>query len=190
MLFCIGVVIAGFDPQLIGTLIAVPAFRKDFGESIDGSYYIAASWQSWFNLAVPVGQVAGALLIEKPLHKFGRKKAIFGCSLFTVTIQVTARSKIQILLAEMVNGLVRGAYPVIATTFISEVTPVVLRGFNGTFVNIAFVVGQFCASAILAVAQGLPDRRAYVIPFASQFIFPVIVLCAVSLFQDCRPVMY
>lgn len=128
--------------------------------------------------------MVGALAIEYPLERCGRKRSLIGCSIFTVIgiiIQVTASSKVQILAAEIINGVVRGAYPVLAGTYISEVTPVVLRSVSGTMINIAFVLGQLFWSAVLAGVQSLPDSRAYQIPFACQFIFPTIILSAVSL---------
>lgn len=55
------VVMAGFDPQLVGTLVAIPRFQHDFGVGLpDGSFVVQAKWQSAFNLGVPVGQVLGA----------------------------------------------------------------------------------------------------------------------------------
>lgn len=62
--FSLGVIMAGFDPQLVGTLIAMPRFHHDFGiELPDGSYVVQAKWQSAFNLSVPVGQVLGAFSV-------------------------------------------------------------------------------------------------------------------------------
>jgi SP family general alpha glucoside:H+ symporter-like MFS transporter len=31
-LFALGVVVAGFDPQIVGTLVAIPQFQQNFGE--------------------------------------------------------------------------------------------------------------------------------------------------------------
>ena len=44
--FSLGVIMAGFDPQLVGTLIAIPRFQHDFGvELADGSFVVQAKWQ-------------------------------------------------------------------------------------------------------------------------------------------------
>ena len=76
-------------------------------------------WQSAFNLGVPVGQVVGALGVGIPLDRFGRRLTLAGCCLITciaVALQSSAQNKPQILVAELVNGIVLGAYPVIAPT--------------------------------------------------------------------------
>lgn len=180
-LFSLGVIMAGFDPQLVGTLIAIPRFQHDFGmELSDGTFVIQAQWQSAFNLGVPVGQVLGSFSIGYPLAKFGRRWTLAACctiSLIAIAIQSSAQKRAQILVAELVNGVVLGAYPVIAPTYISEVTPVVFRGIASAFVNLSFVIGQLVASGVLAGCQARGDRWAYDIPFLTQLIFPCIILC-------------
>ena len=178
--FSLGVIMAGFDPQLVGTLVAIPAFQKLFGQrQPDGSYVVQAQWQSAFNLGVPVGQVVGALGVGIPLEKVGRRWTLACCCTITcvaVALQSSSQNKPQILIAELVNGIVLGAYPVIAPTYISEVTPVVFRGVGAAFINLSFVIGQLVASGVLAGTQNRPDRWSYDIPFLCQFIFPLIIL--------------
>ena len=176
-----GVITAGFDPQLVGTLIAIPTFQKDFGQPYQGGYIVAAKWQSAFNLGVPVGQVVGSFAAGYPLEKIGRRWTLAICcmvSCVAVALQFSSQNKPQILVAELVNGVVLGAYPVIAPTYISEVTPVVLRGIGAAFVNLSFVIGQLIASGVLAGTQSRLDRWSYDIPFACQWIFPLTILIA------------
>lgn len=179
-LFSLGVIMAGFDPQLVGTLVAIPAFQQQFGDvQADGTFLVSASWQSAFNLGVPIGQVVGALGVGIPLERLGRRATLAICCCITciaVALQSSAQSSAQILVAELVNGVVLGAYPVIAPTYISEVTPVVFRGVGAAFVNLSFVIGQLVASGVLAGTQSRDDRWAYDIPFLCQFIFPLIIL--------------
>ena len=179
-LFSLGVIMAGFDPQLVGTLVAIPTFQKQFGHAQpDGSYDIQASWQSAFNLGVPIGQFFGAFGIGFPLDLIGRRWTLACCCIITciaVTLQSSAQNKPQILLAELVNGIVLGAYPVIAPTYIGEVMPVILRGVGAAFINLSFVIGQLVASGVLAGTQNRGDRWSYDIPFLCQFAFPLIIL--------------
>ena len=180
-LFSLGVIMAGFDPQIISTLVAIPRFQKDFGNPYNDSYLIPAKWQSAFNLGVPVGQVVGSFATGYPLERFGRRWTLAMCcvvSCIAVALQFSAQNKVQILVAELINGIVLGAYPVIAPTYISEVTPVVFRGIAAAFVNLSFVIGQLVASGVLAGTQARDDRWAYDIPFACQWIFPLAILIA------------
>lgn len=168
-LFSLGVVMAGFDPQLVGALVAIPTFQRDFGIPYEGGYLVPAQWQSAFNLGVPVGQVVGAYGVGYPLEKLGRRWTLaIGCviSIIVVAIQFSAQNRPQLLVAELINGCVLGAFPVIAPTYISETTPVVLRGIGAAFVNLSFVIGQLVASGVLAGTQSRSDRWSYDIPFA------------------------
>ena len=93
-----------------------------------------------------------------------------------VALQTSSQNRSQILVAELVNGVVIGAYPVIAPTYISEVIPVVFRGIAAAFINLSFVIGQLIASGVLAGCQTREDRWDYDIPFAVQFVFPILIL--------------
>lgn len=44
--FSLGVIMCGFDPQVIGNLFPVPKFQEDFGYLYKGEYIISAAWQS------------------------------------------------------------------------------------------------------------------------------------------------
>ncbi|KAK4984081.1 hypothetical protein LTR66_005852 [Elasticomyces elasticus] len=178
-LFSLGVVMAGFDPQLVGTLVAIPTFQKDFGEPYNDAYLVPAQWQSAFNLGVPIGQLVGAYFVGFPLEKYGRRWTLAICcviSCIVVAVQFSAQNRPQLLIAELINGCVLGAFPVIAPTYISETTPVVLRGIGAAFVNLSFVIGQLVASGVLAGCQAREDRWSYDIPFACQWIFPIAIL--------------
>ena len=178
-LFSLGVVVAGFDPQLIRSLSAIPTFQRDFGQKYQNSYVVEASWQSAFNLGLPIGQVFGSFGAGYPLERFGRRWTLGTCCIITcaaVGVQVAAQNKAQILVAELINGLVLGAYPVIGATYISEVLPVVLRGLGAALVNLSFIGGQLIASGVLAGTQARTDRWSYDIPFACQWIFPCLIL--------------
>jgi hypothetical protein len=40
--------LAVFEDQASYAIVGIPGFRRDFGSSYDGSYVLAASWQSAF----------------------------------------------------------------------------------------------------------------------------------------------
>lgn len=44
--FSMGVIMTGFDPQVIGNLYGVPKFQEDFGHEFEGEMIISAAWQS------------------------------------------------------------------------------------------------------------------------------------------------
>jgi hypothetical protein len=72
--FSLGVIMTAFDPQLLGSLYATPAFQRDFGYLYKGSYIISAPWQTALGMGNPIGQVLGALAAGYPMEWYGRKK--------------------------------------------------------------------------------------------------------------------
>ncbi len=71
--FSLGVIMTAFDPQLLGSLYATPAFQKDFGYFYNDSYIVTAEWQTALGMGNPIGQVLGALAAGYPMEWYGRK---------------------------------------------------------------------------------------------------------------------
>lgn len=77
--FSMGVIMTAFDPQLLGSLFATPAFQKDFGYLYNDpergpSYIVSAPWQTALSMGNPIGQVVGALFAGIPMEMFGRRR--------------------------------------------------------------------------------------------------------------------
>ncbi|KAG5932344.1 hypothetical protein E4U59_007559 [Claviceps monticola] len=180
MFFCIAVVMAGFDAQIITSFYALPAFQRKYGDRLsDGNFEIAAPWQTALGMGNPIGQVLGALASGYPLHYLGRRKTLAICccwSIGFVFVQFFATSIGMLCVGEILGGLAYGSYVVIAPTYASEVCPLILRGFLTTSVNLAFVIGQFVAQGCAAGVETRLDEWAYRIPFAIQWVWPVVLL--------------
>ncbi|KAG5957145.1 hypothetical protein E4U57_001967 [Claviceps arundinis] len=180
MFFCIAVVMAGFDAQIITSFYALPAFQRKYGDRLgDDKFEIAAPWQTALGMGNPIGQVLGALASGYPLHYLGRRKTLAICccwSIGFVFVQFFATSIGMLCVGEILGGLAYGFYVVIAPTYASEVCPLILRGFLTTSVNLAFVIGQFVAQGCAAGVEKRLDEWAYRIPFAIQWVWPVVLL--------------
>ncbi|KAL1953768.1 hypothetical protein VTO42DRAFT_2299 [Malbranchea cinnamomea] len=182
LFFSLGVIMTGFDPQVIGNLYGVPKFQEDFGYEFEGKMIISAAWQSGLSMGSPIGQVVGTLAASYPMEWFGRKWTFVACVVLTtgcVFIQFFARSLQVLLVGELLGGLTLGTYAVIAPTYASEVCPVALRGIFTAYINLCFVIGQFIANGISAGTNGLDTHWAYSLPFAMQWIWPAIIFCGI-----------
>ncbi|QUC20626.1 uncharacterized protein UV8b_04867 [Ustilaginoidea virens] len=179
MFFCIAVVMAGFDAQIITSFYALPAFQAKYGDWLGHHYEVAAPWQTGLGMGNPIGQVLGALASSYPLHYLGRRRTLGLCcawSICFVFVQFFATSIEMLCVGEILGGLAYGFYVVIAPTYASEVCPLILRGFLTTCVNLAFVIGQFIAQGCAAGVETRLDEWAYRIPFAIQWVWPVVLL--------------
>jgi MFS transporter, SP family, general alpha glucoside:H+ symporter len=179
LFFCVGQMMTSFDPQLLGNLFAMPAFQRDFGYLYQGQYIISAPWQTGLLMGVPIGQVVGSLGAGYPLDWFGRRKTFGVCVIGTIGCvfnQFFARSLPALLVGELVGGLILGFYAVITPTYASEVCPVALRGILTANINLLIVVGQLLANGVCAGTQTLDSHWAYSGPFATQWLWPALIL--------------
>lgn len=123
MFFSLGIIMAAFEAQVLGNLYATPAFQRDFGYLFNGSYIIAASWQTALSMGNPIGQVVGAFCAAYPMEWYGRKKTFGACVVLTASfifIQFFARNLETLFVGELLGGLVLGTYAVIAPAYASE----------------------------------------------------------------------
>ncbi|KND88082.1 Maltose permease MAL31 [Tolypocladium ophioglossoides CBS 100239] len=179
MFFCIAVIMAGFDAQIITSFYALPAFQQKYGNLVGDSYEIAVPWQTGLGMGNPIGQVIGALASSYPLDLFGRRKTLAMCCVWSIAfvfVQFFATSIGMLCAGEILAGFAYGFYVVIAPTYASEICPLALRGFLTASVNLAFVIGQFIAQGCAAGVESRLDEWAYKVPFAIQWIWPVVLL--------------
>lgn len=171
MFFCLAVVMAGYDAQIITSFYALPAFQHKYGGIVSGGKYeVSAPWQTALGMGNPIGQILGALASGYPLEKFGRRWTLAICCLWSIAlvfVQFFATSIGMLCAGEILGGLAYGFYVVIAPTYSSEICPLALRGFLTTSVNLAFVIGQFVAQGVAAGLETRLDEWAYKAPFVS-----------------------
>ncbi|KAG2129320.1 maltose permease [Suillus cothurnatus] len=179
-----GALLWGYDSQVGGGLLSVSSFRRDFGSFIDGQYVLAASWQSAFNSISSIGGMAGAFSLGYISELFGRRGAVaVACfvSIVGILIQfLTPPHKNGMLLAgKLINGFSLGMFVSTAGSYCAEVSPLALRGITTASVNLWINLGQLKRSMSNGVIRGTGNRidtYAYRLPFALQWIFPVILL--------------
>lgn len=105
-------------------MIAVPAFRRDFGYIFEGEPVLPADWQTAFNIISAVGQFFGGFICGYVADKVGRKKSIaMGIVVCTSGIigQIVTTSKGGFLAAKFVLGLGLGFYLTLGPLCCSEV---------------------------------------------------------------------
>lgn len=177
--FCIAVVMAGFDAQLVTSFYALPAFERRFGTLYQGQYLISAPWQLGLGMGNPIGQILGSLACGWPLEWFGRRLTLALCCVWSIAfvfMQFFSTSIGMLCAGEVLGGLAYGFYVVIAPTYASEICPLALRGVLTAAVNLAFVIGQFVAQGCAAGFESRLDEWAYKAPFAIQWIWPAVLL--------------
>lgn len=177
--FCLGVVMAGYDGQIIASFYALPAFQKRFGVEVDGSYQITAAWQTALGMGSPIGQVIGTLGIAWPLEWFGRKRTYTVVNIGVIGLifmQFFAPSLGVLTAGEILSGILWGCMVLIGPLYASEVAQIKLRGILTALSNLSFVIGQFVANGVSDGFATNTTQWAYKVPFAIQWAWPVIIL--------------
>ncbi|OZJ02479.1 hypothetical protein BZG36_05141 [Bifiguratus adelaidae] len=180
MFISLSIIMRAYDIEISGNFYALPAFQQAFGVYYPGhGWQIPAEWQVAMSMGALVGQVIGAYIAAFPMEMYGRKKTFAVCLVLTAILtfmQFFATSIGVLVASQYLSGIVWGSYCVIAETYASEVLPLRLRGFLTGYINLCYVMGQFIQTGITLAFIERIDMWAYRIPFAIQWIWPVILL--------------
>ncbi|KAF2644275.1 maltose permease MAL61 [Massarina eburnea CBS 473.64] len=185
ILLSTAIIMEGFDIVLINNLMAVPAFKQRFGSRLpDGSYQLSAAWQSGLANGAYVGEILGLMINGIIAERYGFRKTMMGALTIVAGLIfiVFFAQNIQMLLCGLIlMGIPWGVFQTLTTTYAAEVTPVPLRPYLTTYVNLCWVIGQFLASGVLKGVAERPDEWAYRIPYALQWIWPIPLIVGISL---------
>ncbi|CUM65856.1 uncharacterized protein PRCAT00003505001 [Priceomyces carsonii] len=188
-LFSLGLVMAGYDAQIISSLYGLNAFNEYFGsKDKDGVKTLSAAWQTALGMGTPIGQIL-IIFFAYPLEKFGRKRTygvtVLGC-ICLVFMQFFASNILVLCAGEILAGILWGGCVLIGPTYASEVSHTSIRGILEAVNNLAFVIGQFIGNGVMDAMSSRNDIYSFKIPFAVQWIWPVII-CSFLFFAPESP---
>ncbi|EPS39421.1 hypothetical protein H072_6816 [Dactylellina haptotyla CBS 200.50] len=169
----------GFDSQINGAMISVPAFRRDFGYVENGQAILPAKWQTAFNCITTVGGFFGGFVCSYISDRFGRKIGLlFGIAFTTGGIfgEIFATTNVAFLMSKIILGFGLAGFLTIGPMATSEITPVVLRGISTAGINLGIALGQLVSNGVIKGFGDRTDHWAYRGPFAIQFAFVVFLL--------------
>ncbi|KAJ6445151.1 MFS transporter, SP family, general alpha glucoside:H+ symporter [Purpureocillium lavendulum] len=175
-----GVVMDGYDTKLVGTLYAQPAFQKAFGTHVKGnSYQISAPWQTGLSNGSAAGQLVGLLLAGYLSERFGfRKTMVGGLAIVVAFIFMTffAPNITVLAVGQTLFGIPLGLFQTVPVVYALETAPMCLRPYLTNYVNSCYVLGQILATGLLRGVLDIDNQWAYRIPFAVQWIWPIILI--------------
>ena len=149
----LAIIMEGYDTSLLGSFYGYPVFQKKFGVALgDGNYQLTSSWQSGLQNGAQVGEILGLMVAGTLADRFGYKKTMLG-ALFMIIgcifLFFFAHNIGMLMAAELLCGLPWGAFQTLTTTYAAEVSPIVLRPYLTTFVNMC-VSGKLSNGALAA----------------------------------------
>jgi SP family general alpha glucoside:H+ symporter-like MFS transporter len=174
----------GFDIVLIAAFFAFPAFTKKYGVlQGDGTYEVPAPWQAGLSNGARVGEILGLFLNGIIAERYGFKRTMIGslCALSAFIFIPFFAPNIKVLeVGEILMGIPWGVFQTLTTAYASEVCPVALRAYLTTYNNMMWGLGQLLATGVLRALLKRTDEWAYRIPFALQWVWPVVLVVGIT----------
>lgn len=177
------IIMDGYDTALMGGLYVFPAFNKKYGHELlpdkPGQYGLTASWQVALGMGANVGNIIGIALNGFLTDRYGHKKVLHGALVVLsgfIFITFFAPNVQTLFAGQILCGIPWGIFTTMAPAFASEVAPVVLRSYLETWVVTCWGLGQFFSYAVLFTLNEREGHWAYRIPFAVQWVWPVIII--------------
>jgi SP family general alpha glucoside:H+ symporter-like MFS transporter len=176
----------GYDSVILGTLNAVPAYQRDFGDwmmdpedNTTWKWNIPAIWLSLWDGIGPLGQIAGTVLGGWLLDRMGRRfclllGSIIGAlavlTLFLANMPAEKKwRRIMILIGKVIQGFGLGIIKVETFTYMSEVIPVSLKGAVMSLVPTFTLLGQLIGAIVIFVVSKDDRSLSYMIALGSQW---------------------
>ncbi|SPN99301.1 related to lactose permease [Cephalotrichum gorgonifer] len=177
----LGSTMGGFDGSLMGNMLALSSFQKQFGASIVGvqTAFISSMYQ--------IGSVCALPFIGPLTDTWGRRVGIaVGCLLITMgtIIQGTSTALPQYLAGRFFLGFGGCIANVACPSYVVEFAHPVYRGVITGLYNCCYYLGAILAAATLRGSVHYNDNRAWLIPTWVQLVFPVVLLPTCYLFPE------
>ncbi len=179
VLFCVCIIMDGYDSSLITNFYGLTSFQRRYGIEFQGGYVISAPWQTALAMGSPIGRVLGGAIQGTVAEPLGRKKTLIACLIFLtafIFMQFFANSLAVLLVGQLLCGTMWGILSSLAPTYASEICPLRLRDLLTAYINLCWSTGQFIAIGVVTGMEGNSQSWSYRIPFAVQWIWPVLIL--------------
>jgi MFS family permease len=160
--------------------------RKDFGIFYEGKWILPSTWLALWNVASPIGAMAGSLFGGWLQDKIGRRRALaissflsaIGVAIMYISYlpaDITGR-RVAFLMGKFFQGCAIGAVMAATQTYMSEILPPALRGSGMAFFPAFTLLGQLTGA--LVIYGALNRDKGYAVAFGSQWPFsfvPIVV---------------
>ncbi|BEJ13792.1 hypothetical protein CspHIS471_0309660 [Cutaneotrichosporon sp. HIS471] len=183
------IIMEGYDVAVLGSVIGLPQYREKFGVPVINSqglpdFELLPAWQMAVNQAPNVGCIIGIFIASWAQDRWGYRRTLqialvfLTGAIFIIFFSVNVQ---MLFIGELLCGLPWGAFSSSAVSYASDVTPIPLRGYLTTYVNLCWIIGQILAAGILYRVLSLPGTLAYQVAFAVQWVWPIPLFILVTL---------
>ncbi|RBR05637.1 hypothetical protein FVER53590_29955 [Fusarium verticillioides] len=180
LLMSAAIFMEGYDTMLMGNMFGLPEFRKRYGQPAKGdTYQIPAPWQAGLTNGSACGQLVGLLVSGYMAERFGFRKTMtlgLSASAAFIFFPFFAPSLAVLEVGQVLFGIFMGLYQTIPVVYAKEISPVCLQAYLTTWVNTCWAIGHLIGAGILRALLVRGDEWGYRIPFAIQWVWPLILV--------------
>lgn len=178
--------INGYDGSLMGNMLVMPSYQKEFGASIVGikAGYISAMYT--------IGGVVALPFVGPAVDTWGRRVGmVIGCTCVILGTIIEGTSGLTGMLGQFLGGrfllgfgnsIAASAAPV----YVVEMAHPAYRGQMTGFYNTIYNVGSIAAAGALRGGENYSGNKAWLIPTWIQMVMPAMV-CAFAFFLPESP---
>ncbi|KAH8743373.1 alpha glucoside transporter [Diaporthe sp. PMI_573] len=174
----------GYAMVIVGSIVAVEPFQRDYGEVYEGKLIIPSLWVSLWSASIPLGMTFGAVFAGWYQDRVGRmwslRTGAIICALgvggifFSYLPPGMNARRAMFFAGKTIQGISIGILKVTAMTYISETTPTALRGPAMGLVPTGNLIGQLLGSIVVFLVNGVPTKAGYLASFGSQWVLAVV----------------
>ncbi|KAK1964876.1 MFS general substrate transporter [Colletotrichum sublineola] len=174
----------GYALVIVGSIVAVEPFQRDYGEVYEGKLIIPSLWVSLWSASIPLGMAFGSVFAGWYQDRVGRiwslRTGAIVCALgvggifFSYLPADMHAKRAMFFVGKTVQGLSIGILKVTAMTYISETAPTALRGSAMGLVPTGNLIGQLLGSIVVFLVNDVPTKAGYLASFGSQWILAVV----------------
>ncbi|KAB5542529.1 hypothetical protein GE09DRAFT_1037150 [Coniochaeta sp. 2T2.1] len=169
----------GVDAGIIGGVIAMPDFKREFGFA-NKSPAAVADLQGNLVTTMQAGAVLGALVCSPVADRWGRRPSLLAVAVLGLVgalLQAFAYGHLPAFyIGRFIEGVGLGAGTMLAPTYVSENSPRAIRGFLVGFFQLLLVAGSMVAYFInYGSLLHLPPMATWMVPLAMQGICPILL---------------
>ncbi|CAF3635296.1 unnamed protein product [Fusarium graminearum] len=174
----LGATLVGYENLALAVCLALPAFQMKFASKVDGQLIIPAYWQSLWNATYNIMQLFGSISAGFVQDIAGRR-AVFLSGIIIVSCGIAlayvAETPAQFMGAKIISGFAVGAFQSTTQTYVSEITPLPLRGIALSLNILMMNVGFLIAISTTYSRVTIMDESAFRVVFAAAWTFPGIL---------------
>ena len=180
---CFGGTLFGVDTGIIGGVLTMPDFKREFGlSSLDKQ--AAADLSGHLVTTMQAGAILGALVANPIGDRFGRKPGLLTIAVFAFIgglLQALSYGSLACFyVGRFVEGFGLGGATMLAPTYVSENAPRAIRGLLIGFYQLFETMGAMVAFFIdYGSLLHIAGRASWMVPLAMQSLPPVLIFVSI-----------